>query len=213
MQLLVEPDNGVFPILNAIHKARRTIDMHIFRLAYKDIEKAIAAAVRRGVVVRTLIAHTSASGEKALRKLEQRLLQIGATVSRTADDLVRYHGKMVILDNKILHVYGFNYTGVDIEKSRSFGVVTKNEPFPWKRAVDYVAIAQTFHAGNYNAISNGVLVANSAPPSYPGTLDFDFNDLYNTNTAQQKPALYVDPLPSQLPEGSLERAAVRARYS
>jgi hypothetical protein len=37
---------------------------------------------------------------------------------------------------------------------------------------------------------------------YPGTLDFDFNDLYDTNTAQQKSALYVDPLPSTLPAGS-----------
>src|SRR5207302_11497543 len=48
-------------------------------------------------------------------------------VSRTADDLQRYHGKMVIIDDKILHVYGFNFTGLDIEKSRSFGIVTKNE--------------------------------------------------------------------------------------
>jgi membrane-associated phospholipid phosphatase len=37
---------------------------------------------------------------------------------------------------------------------------------------------------------------------YPGTLDFDFNNLYNTNTAQQKSAYYVDPLPSPPPEGS-----------
>jgi membrane-associated phospholipid phosphatase len=38
---------------------------------------------------------------------------------------------------------------------------------------------------------------------YPGTLDFDFNDLYNTNTAQQKSSSYVDLLPAQpLPEGS-----------
>jgi cardiolipin synthase A/B len=47
-------------------------------------------------------------------------------VSRTADDLVRYHGKMMILDSKILHVYGFNFTGLDMLKSRSFGVITKN---------------------------------------------------------------------------------------
>jgi phosphatidylserine/phosphatidylglycerophosphate/cardiolipin synthase-like enzyme len=54
------------------------------------------------------------------------LLQGGVTVSRTADDLVRYHGKMLIVDSKILHVYGFNFTGLDVKKSRSFGVVTKN---------------------------------------------------------------------------------------
>jgi cardiolipin synthase len=55
-----------------------------------------------------------------------RLLEMGVTVSRTADDLVRYHGKMMVIDSRILHVYGFNFTGLDIEKSRSFGLVTKN---------------------------------------------------------------------------------------
>ena len=47
-------------------------------------------------------------------------------MSRTADDLVRYHGKMMIVDDKILHVYGFNFTGLDMLKSRSFGVISKN---------------------------------------------------------------------------------------
>src|SRR5262249_30271232 len=55
-----------------------------------------------------------------------KLLEDGVTVSRTAADLVRYHGKMVIIDCKILHIYGFNFTGLDMEKSRSFGIVTKN---------------------------------------------------------------------------------------
>jgi cardiolipin synthase len=39
---------------------------------------------------------------------------------------VRYHGKMMIVDNKFLHVYGFNFTGLDIAKSRSFGIVSRN---------------------------------------------------------------------------------------
>jgi cardiolipin synthase len=124
MQLLKQPEDGVFPFLKAIRKARRTIDIHIFRLDYKEIEKALAAAVARGVVVRTLIAHTNAGGEKGLRKLEQRLLGLGATVSRTADDLVRYHGKLMIVDGARLFLLGFNLTRLDIDKSRSFGVAT-----------------------------------------------------------------------------------------
>jgi phosphatidylserine/phosphatidylglycerophosphate/cardiolipin synthase-like enzyme len=40
--------------------------------------------------------------------------------------LIRYHGKMMIVDSRILHVYGFNFTAFDMEKSRSFGVITKN---------------------------------------------------------------------------------------
>ncbi len=75
--------------------------------------------------VRALIAHTNKGGEKTLRKLEMRLLEAGLTVSRTADDLPRYHGKMMIVD-KVLHVYGFNYTKLDIDKSRSFGLMTND---------------------------------------------------------------------------------------
>ena len=47
-------------------------------------------------------------------------------MARTADDLPRYHGKMMIIDGTVLHVYGFNYTKLDIDKSRSFGIVTRD---------------------------------------------------------------------------------------
>src|SRR5262249_45280402 len=50
----------------------------------------------------------------------------GATVSRTADDLVRYHGKILIVDRSQLFVLGFNYTYLDMDKSRSFGITTRD---------------------------------------------------------------------------------------
>ena len=114
------------PVVAAIRAAKKTLDMPIFRLDHIEVDKAIKSAVKRGVVVRTLIAHTNSSGGKGLRKLELRLLATGATVSRTADDLVRYHNKFMIVDGRTLHVLGFNYTHLDIDRSRSFGVVTKN---------------------------------------------------------------------------------------
>jgi phosphatidylserine/phosphatidylglycerophosphate/cardiolipin synthase-like enzyme len=78
------------------------------------------------VVVRALIAHTNRGGEKILRKLELRLLEAGITVARSADDLARYHGKIMLVDDT-LYVLGFNYTKLDIEKSRSFGIGTKDK--------------------------------------------------------------------------------------
>src|SRR5437868_7601068 len=108
MKLIVQPDAGVPPILTAIKQAKKAIDMLIFRLDRADIARALEAAVARGVNVRTLTAHTNRGGEKSLRKLEMQLLEGGVTVSRTADDLVRYHGKMMIVDSRTLHVYGFN---------------------------------------------------------------------------------------------------------
>jgi phosphatidylserine/phosphatidylglycerophosphate/cardiolipin synthase-like enzyme len=127
MKLIVQPDAGIAPIITAIKQARKWVDILIFRLDRPEIARALGEAVARGVRVRALTAHQNRGGTKSLRKLEMQLLEAGVTVSRTADDLVRYHGKMVIVDNKILHVYGFNFTGLDIEKSRSFGIVTKNE--------------------------------------------------------------------------------------
>ena len=126
MQLIVLPEDGVAPVVAGIRSAKKTLDIPIFRLDHIDVDKAIKSAVKRGVVVRTLIAHTNSGGEKGLRKLEQRLLATGATVSRTDDDLVRYHNKFMIADGRTLHVLGFNFTHLDMDRSRSFGIVTKD---------------------------------------------------------------------------------------
>jgi cardiolipin synthase len=126
VKLIIQPDDGVTPLVQAVRGAKKTIDIVIFRFDRAELEKALEAAVARGVVVRALIAHTNSGGEKVLRKLELRLLDAGVTVARTADDLPRYHGKMLIVDST-LHVFGFNYTKLDIEKSRSFGITTDDE--------------------------------------------------------------------------------------
>jgi phosphatidylserine/phosphatidylglycerophosphate/cardiolipin synthase-like enzyme len=125
VDLIVQPADGVTPLVKAVAGCRKTLDLIIFRFDVKPLEKAIEAAVERGVAVRALIAHTNSGGEKRLRQLELRLLECGATVSRTADDLVRYHGKIMIVDREELHVYGFNYTALDL-KSRSFGLVSRD---------------------------------------------------------------------------------------
>lgn len=125
MELIVQPDDGLGPIVDAVKAAERRVDILIFRFDRPSLERALEDAVDRGVVVRALIAHTNRGGEDRLRKLELRLLERGVTVSRTADDLARYHGKMMIADDQ-LFVFGFNYIKLDIEKSRSFGLITKN---------------------------------------------------------------------------------------
>jgi phosphatidylserine/phosphatidylglycerophosphate/cardiolipin synthase-like enzyme len=126
MRLIVQPDDGIEPVVSAIKKAKKSIDIGIFRLDRGEVAKALKAAVARGVPVRTLIAHTNHGGDKRLRKLEQTLLDDGAIVARTDHDLTRYHSKMMIVDGQVLYVLGFNYTALDVDKSRSFGIATRN---------------------------------------------------------------------------------------
>lgn len=126
MNLIVQPEAGLAPVVRAIKRARRNVDIAIFRTDREEIEKALGAAVQRGVKVRVLVAHTNSGGENRLRKLEQRLLESGATVTRTGDDFVRYHGKFMVADDT-LYLFGFNFTKVDTIKSRSFGVSTRDK--------------------------------------------------------------------------------------
>ena len=123
MKLIIQPEDGIKPLVQAVRRAKKSIDIVIFRFDRSELEKALEAAVARGVSVRALIAHTNRGGEKSLRKLELKLLDAGVTVARTADDLPRYHGKMMIVDGT-LYLLGFNYTQLDLD-SRSFGVVTR----------------------------------------------------------------------------------------
>jgi phosphatidylserine/phosphatidylglycerophosphate/cardiolipin synthase-like enzyme len=62
-----------------------------------------------------------------LRELEKRFLENGITVARTSADLSRYHDKYFIIDRRVLVVLSFNFTHLDIEHSRGFGIVTKNK--------------------------------------------------------------------------------------
>jgi phosphatidylserine/phosphatidylglycerophosphate/cardiolipin synthase-like enzyme len=125
MRLLVQPDDGAQPLVRAIAHAKHSIEIVIFRFEHREMERALAGAVGRGVAVHALIAHTNRSGEESLRRLELRLLAAGITVARTDDDLVRYHGKLMIIDRRELYLLAFNFISNDIERSRSFGVVTR----------------------------------------------------------------------------------------
>jgi phosphatidylserine/phosphatidylglycerophosphate/cardiolipin synthase-like enzyme len=155
MRLLITPRDGAAPILAAIKRATTSIEIVIFRFNRDDIERALHAAVGRGVMVHALIAHTNHGGAGRLRKLEQRLLGAGATVDRTGDDFIRYHGKFMIVDRTTLLVLGFNYTLLDIHRSRSFGIITNNR----KMVQDAVALFEADCARHPYVPSGALLVS------------------------------------------------------
>src|ERR1041385_1928513 len=123
MKLLIQPEQGVAPLIKEIDAAKKSIEIAIFRFDHVEIQHALERAVDRGVSVHALIADTNHGDEKNLRKLEMGLLPAGIEVSRTADDLLRHHYKFMIVDRRVLYILTFNYTHLDMEHSRSFGLV------------------------------------------------------------------------------------------
>jgi phosphatidylserine/phosphatidylglycerophosphate/cardiolipin synthase-like enzyme len=126
MRLLIQPECGAAPLIKEIDNAKKSIEIAIFRFDHMEIENALQRAVDRGVSVHALIANTNHGEEKDLRKLEMDLLPAGVEVSRTADDLLRHHYKFMIVDRRVLYVLTFNYTHLDVEHSRSFGLIIED---------------------------------------------------------------------------------------
>jgi len=114
------------PLIRGINRAKNCVDIVIFRFDRSEVLRALENAARRGLSVHALIAYTNRGGERNLRRLELRLLAAGITVTRTASDLTRYHDKFMLVDGRELYVLAFNYTYLDLDHSRSFGVITRN---------------------------------------------------------------------------------------
>jgi cardiolipin synthase A/B len=126
VKLMIEPNDGPAPLLSALKNAKKSVEIAIFRFDRSDIEATLKGLVGKGVKVTALIADMNRGGEKNLRQLETRFLHAGIIVARSADDLIRYHDKMIVIDRRTLFVFSFNFTHLDIDRSRGFGIVTKN---------------------------------------------------------------------------------------
>jgi phosphatidylserine/phosphatidylglycerophosphate/cardiolipin synthase-like enzyme len=126
MHVIIQPRDGIEPLLEGIRQASSSIEIIIYRLDRLEIEQALVEASARGVHVHALVTYTNKEDLKEIKKLEKRLADRGVRVTRTAENLVRYHSKMMIIDRRQLFLLTFNFTFLDIHHSRSFGVITED---------------------------------------------------------------------------------------
>jgi hypothetical protein len=106
--------------------AKKSVEIAIFRFDRRDVEMALkmAASAKR------------VRGDRRHRVCQSRRrtepAQAGAALPRPGiivaqrHDLVRYHGKYILIDRRVLYVLSFNFTRLDIDHSRGFGIVTTN---------------------------------------------------------------------------------------
>ena len=125
IEVIVQPRDGIEPLIEAIKGAEQSIELTIYRADRLEIEQSLVDAAERGLRVHVLTTTTNRDDSKNLRRLEARLRATKVKVSQTAEDLVRYHNKMMILDRRMLYLLTFNFTFLDIHYSRSLGIGTE----------------------------------------------------------------------------------------
>jgi hypothetical protein len=72
MNLLVLPDDGLGAVVRALRKAKKAVQVAIFRCDLRESRRR-SETPSRAASRCTLIAHTNRTGEKKLRELELRL--------------------------------------------------------------------------------------------------------------------------------------------
>src|SRR6266508_243544 len=126
MRVIIQPRDGVEPLIEGIGQAKTSVEIIIYRLDRLEIEQALIEAAARGVLVHALITYTNKDDLQEIKRFEKRLTRSGVRVTRTAEKLVRYHCKMMIVDRRRLFLLTFNFTFLDIYHIRAFGVITEN---------------------------------------------------------------------------------------
>ncbi len=138
--LVVEPDEGIVPVLSRIEHAQKSIDLVMYKLSDTQIQQALGNAVARGVAVRVLL-----NGGYYFKKENSNdapyaaLQQLHVPVAWTPTSFALTHQKTLIVDGNDALIMTFNLQSKYYATGRDFAV-DDTDPN------DVAAIEKTFDA-------------------------------------------------------------------
>jgi phosphatidylserine/phosphatidylglycerophosphate/cardiolipin synthase-like enzyme len=124
ISLIVQPGDSFFPIVRAIDRAERSINLTVFRMDDPIIQRALLEARKRGVRIRVLISSSARGWEEKNQKLLKDAKKAGIATKEPAGDSkkARYHYKAMTTDDAVALVFTFNPTRENLHYTRDFGV-------------------------------------------------------------------------------------------
>ena len=121
--VLVMPDDGRAPLVNALRNARESVRLTIYLLIDNDVVDELMRARQRGVDVRALVEPDPFGGGPASRDDVAKLRAAGVQV-RDGNPTFRYtHQKSVVIDDAVALIMTLNLTPSSFTKNREHGVI------------------------------------------------------------------------------------------
>jgi len=124
VSLIVQPGDSFFPMVSAIDKAERSINLTVFRMDDPIIQKALVEAQQRRVRIRVLIASSARGWEAKNQKLLKDAKKAGIATKEPSGDKkrARYHYKVMTVDESVALIFTFNPTRENLHYTRDFGI-------------------------------------------------------------------------------------------
>src|SRR5262249_12524044 len=123
-RLIVQPDDGIEPVLGLIASARRSLRSVQFTLDDPRFVDAVVEAHRRKVEVRVLLNPQKSSGERANDSTYRRLEHAGVAVEWTHPRFPVTHQKTIVIDDERALIATVNLSAKDFGETRDPRLVT-----------------------------------------------------------------------------------------
>src|SRR5580700_5513975 len=125
--LVVLPDDSAQPILDAIHRATKSLRIKMFVFSDPTLLSAVIDAHRRGVKVRVMLNPARRSGEAENEESRKTLTQAGVEVidSNPVFDLT--HEKSMVVDDRIAFVKSLNWETKNLTETRDYAIITDDK--------------------------------------------------------------------------------------
>jgi len=124
-RFVVEPDDGVAPLVSFIHAARRALDGDIYLFSSAAVADALGDAVRRGVQVRLVLDPRPLGGDSGSAQTAYRVLTAEGVVVHWASPAYRFtHAKFLVADDAIAWIGTMNWTNAAFTRNREFAQET-----------------------------------------------------------------------------------------
>jgi phosphatidylserine/phosphatidylglycerophosphate/cardiolipin synthase-like enzyme len=138
LSLVVEPDDGIAPVLAMIGGAKRSLDIVMYQLDDRRIEAALAADEARGVAVRVILnGGYKGAPPTAYTAAHDILIAHGVPVRWSPGYFSLTHEKSMVVDGNRALIMTFNWVSKYYATGRDFGVVDRDRN-------DVAAIERTF---------------------------------------------------------------------
>jgi phosphatidylserine/phosphatidylglycerophosphate/cardiolipin synthase-like enzyme len=138
LSLIIEPDEGVTPVLAMINGARKSVDLVMYELDDAQVDAALVADERRGVSVRVLLsAGYDGASSTVNGPAYNFLLAHGVAMRWSPSYFSLTHEKSLVVDGDRALIMTFNLTSKYYATGRDFGILDSD-------VLDVAAMERTF---------------------------------------------------------------------
>jgi cardiolipin synthase len=124
--LIVEPDDGVEPVLQFINSAENSLLIKQFTFTEPKLIAAVIGRKKAGVDVRVMLNAKRSGGDRANDETYEQFLGAGIAVQWASSKFYVTHEKSVVVDEKAALVATFNLCDKYFTLTRDYGVITYN---------------------------------------------------------------------------------------